>query len=137
MAEDKKKNEKKRWFKDLKTELKKVTWLTPKQLAKNTAAVIVLVLIVAVIVFVLDRIFLFVDEQGIEKLKGFVQKEETVQVEEEKTDSENSEIETTVDETIENTTTENEIETDSSKENTEAEDTENESSIQTEENVSE
>ena len=54
MADNKKKKEKKHWFKDFRTELKKVTWLTPKQLAKNTATVIFMVLIVDVIVFVLD-----------------------------------------------------------------------------------
>ena len=135
MADEKKKNEKKHWFKDLRTELKKVTWLTPKQLAKNTAAVIVLVLIVAVIVFVLDRIFLFVDEQGIEKLKGFVQKDETVQVEDEN-NSQSSEVETIVNEAIEDTTNQEDSNSNLNEENTEIENTEDNKS-QTEENVSE
>ena len=84
MADDsnKKKKEKKHWFKDFRTELKKVTWLTPKQLAKNTATVIVMVLIVAVIVFVLDFAFEALNKHGVEKLKSYVQSSETNQVEE-------------------------------------------------------
>ena len=82
MADDKKKKEKKHWFKDLRTELKKVTWLTPKQLFKNTTAVIVMVLLVALIVFVLDFVFEALNSQGVEKLKGFVQSNQTVQIEE-------------------------------------------------------
>ena len=75
---NKKKKEKKHWFKDLRAELKKVTWQTPKQLAKNTAAVIVMVLIVAVIVFALDLIFETLNTHGVEKLKSFVTTNETV-----------------------------------------------------------
>lgn len=136
MADEKKKNEKKHWFKDLRTELKKVTWLTPKQLAKNTAAVIVLVLIVAVIVFVLDRIFLFVDEQGIKKLKDFVQNEEVVQVEDEQEDSESNEIENIVDDAIEDVI--NEEDSNSKEQITEEPVNESETTIKTdEENVSE
>ena len=48
---------KKHFFKDFKAELKKVIWPTPKQLANNTFAVIVVVLIIAVVVFVLDFAF--------------------------------------------------------------------------------
>lgn len=81
MADEKKKKDKKSWFKGFKAELKKVTWQTPKQLAKNTAAVITLVLIVAIIVFVLDMVFNVLNEHGVEKLKEFVQSTETVKVE--------------------------------------------------------
>ena len=45
------------YFKDMKAELKKVIWPTPKQLVSNTAAVIVFTVIIAVIVFVLDLCF--------------------------------------------------------------------------------
>ena len=75
MADDKKK-ERKHKFKDFKSELKKVTWLKPRQLVKNTAAILALVLIVAVIVFVLDLTFRTLNEQGVEKLKTFVQRNE-------------------------------------------------------------
>ena len=81
MADEKKKKEKKHWFKDLRIELKKVTWLTPRQLVKNTTAVIVMVLIVSLIVFVLDFVFEAVNTQGVEKLKGLVQNNEIVQSE--------------------------------------------------------
>ena len=81
MADEKKKKGKKSWFKDFRSELKKVTWQTPKQLAKNTAAVITLVLIVAVIVFALDVVFRALNENGVERLKSFIQSNDTVQTE--------------------------------------------------------
>ena len=68
---------KKHFFKDMKTELKKVTWLTPKQLVNNTTAVIVMVIIVAAIVFVLDFVFENANHYGVEGLKAVVQKEVT------------------------------------------------------------
>ena len=87
MADDKNKN-KKHFFKDMKTELKKVTWLTPKQLLNNTTAVIVMVVIVAAIVFVLDFTFENLNSQGVERLKAVVQTN-------------------TVDNTVDNTTSDN------------------------------
>ena len=75
MAEDSNKN-KKHFFKDMKTELKKVNWLTPKQLLNNTTAVIVMVVIVAAIVFVLDLTFETMYEKGVEGLKSVVQKDD-------------------------------------------------------------
>lgn len=51
MAETK---NKKRFFKDFKSELKKVIWPTAKQTAKNTAAVLFLVILVSLTVVVLD-----------------------------------------------------------------------------------
>ena len=72
---------KKHFFKDMKTELKKVTWLTPKQLVNNTTAVIVMVIIVAAIVFVLDFAFENINHYGVEGIKAIVQKEVTNTVE--------------------------------------------------------
>ena len=72
---------KKHFFKDMKTELKKVTWLTPKQLVNNTTAVIVMVIIIAAIVFVLDFVFENANNYGVEGLKAVVQKEVTNTVE--------------------------------------------------------
>lgn len=73
MANDEKKQKKnKRFFKDFKAELKKVSWPTPKQLVNNTAIVIVIVLITAAIVFVLDVVFESLNNYGIEKLKAMV-----------------------------------------------------------------
>lgn len=43
-----------RWFREMKSELKKVVWPTPKQLANNTLIVLVAVLIVGVIVVLFD-----------------------------------------------------------------------------------
>ena len=73
MANDKKiKKEKKHFFKDFKTELKKVTWPTGKQLVNNTIAVITIVVITAAIVFVLDLGFEMLNKYGINKLKSAI-----------------------------------------------------------------
>lgn len=66
------KKENKKFMKDFKAELKKVSWPTPKELANNTAAVVTIVIIVAVIVFALDLVFKSIDDYGIEKLKTIV-----------------------------------------------------------------
>ena len=63
----------KHYFKDMKAELKKVVWPTPKQLVNNTVAVIAFVLIFAIIVFVLDVCFDAINKQGILKLQEKVQ----------------------------------------------------------------
>ena len=66
MAKDEKnkknKNPKKSFLKESKAELKKVSWPTPKSLANDTATVIGIVLVVAIIVFILDFIFLAFNE---------------------------------------------------------------------------
>ena len=67
------KKEKRHFFKDVKAELKKVIWPTPKQLLNNTLAVIASVLIVGVIVFLLDLCFEKINTFGVEKLKTIVQ----------------------------------------------------------------
>lgn len=66
---DKKKNN---FFKELKSELKKVTWPTFKKLVNNTSAVIVIVLIVSAIVFVLDVCFENLNNFGVGKIKELV-----------------------------------------------------------------
>lgn len=63
----------KKFFKDFKAELKKVSWPTPKQLVNNTTVVVVIVLITALIVFVLDLAFNFMHESGVTKLQTVVQ----------------------------------------------------------------
>ena len=65
--------DKRHFFKDVKAELKKVIWPTPKQLLNNTLAVIASVLIVGVIVFLLDLCFEKINTFGVEKLKTIVQ----------------------------------------------------------------
>ena len=61
---------KKHFFKDFKAELKKVIWPTPKQLAKNTIAVVFIVIVTAVLVFVLDVVFETLNTKGINHLKS-------------------------------------------------------------------
>lgn len=78
MAEENKKSKKdskntRRFFKDFKAELKKVIWPTPKQLMNNTIAVITIVLITSVVVFVLDLTFKTFSEQGVGRLRHYVE----------------------------------------------------------------
>ena len=53
-----------KWFREMKSELKKVVWPSGKQLLNNTIIVLVAVLIVGVIVCLFD----FVAELGIDLL---------------------------------------------------------------------
>ncbi len=46
------------WFRETKSELKKVVWPTRKQLINNTAIVLVALVIVGVAIAGLDRIFI-------------------------------------------------------------------------------
>ncbi len=71
MAENKKQNIFKRawggvckYFRELRSELKKVSWPTPKQVVKNTLIVAVCVLVVGVFVWMFD----FVADLGIQAL---------------------------------------------------------------------
>ena len=64
MAEVKKENWFKRtwgaickYFRELRSELKKVVWPTPKQVAKNTLVVIACVLVVGVFIWLFDLAF--------------------------------------------------------------------------------
>ena len=63
MAEAKKENWFKRtwgkvakYFRELKSELKKVVWPTPKQLLKNTLVVVICVLFVGVFIWLFDLV---------------------------------------------------------------------------------
>ena len=55
-----------KYFRDLKSELKKVVWPTPKQVLKNTLVVAACVLVVGVFVWLFD----FVAQVGINALIG-------------------------------------------------------------------
>ena len=46
----------KKWFRDMKSELKKVVWPTPKQTVNNTIAALVVMAISAVIIWGFDEI---------------------------------------------------------------------------------
>ena len=75
MAKDNAKKDnknKKHFWKDFKAELKRVIWPTPKQLFKNTVAVIFIVLVTAAIVCVLDVAFDALNTYGINKLKSTI-----------------------------------------------------------------
>ena len=72
--ETKNNKQKRHFFKDMKAELKKVIWPTPKQTANNTLAVIAFTVAIAIIVFVLDLAFDFGNKKGVvalqEKIKS-------------------------------------------------------------------
>ena len=59
---DKKPNRILRWLKDLRGELKKVTWPSAKDTMKNVAIVIVCVLVVGVMIWVFDAVVKLVVE---------------------------------------------------------------------------
>ncbi len=106
---NKQSKEKKHFMKDFKAELKKVTWPTPKQLANNTLAVIVIVIITAIIVAVLDLTFRSIDTYGIEGIKSLVDKQNEVTANEIDANiiDENSIDENAVDNSTENETADN------------------------------
>jgi len=63
----------KNFLKEMRMELKKVSWPTPKELLNNTIEVIVFVLIIAIIVFILDVCFDNINKHGITKIQNKVQ----------------------------------------------------------------
>ena len=85
--------DKRHFFKDVKAELKKVIWPTPKQLLNNTLAVIASVLIVGVIVFLLDLCFEKINTFGVEKLKTIVQSSQNEEADQNTVDNSNTEAE--------------------------------------------
>lgn len=129
----KKNNEPKSSFlKESKAELKKVIWPTPKKLANDTVTVIGIVLIVAIIVFILDFIFLALNENLIiraeEKIKGNnTVIEQTVDSTTENTsDTDESSVEATDEsETIDTESTEEDVTTENSEDVQSTETTEN------------
>lgn len=70
---------KKHFWKDFKAELKKVIWPTPKQLLKNTVAVLFIVIVTSAIVFVLDVAFDALNTYGINRLKSTIKDSVTVE----------------------------------------------------------
>ena len=59
-----------KYFRELKSELKKVVWSTPKQVLKNTLVVIGCVVVVGIFIWMFD----FVAGLGIDALIGLVTK---------------------------------------------------------------
>ena len=84
--------QKSHYFKDMKAELKKVIWPTPKQVLNSTIAVIVFTIIIAVIVFVLDLGFDAINTYGVTALQEKIQTsyKESHPSEDENTTSENT-----------------------------------------------
>lgn len=115
---------KKSFFKDFKAELKKVSWLTPKQLLNNTVAVITIVFITAAIVFVLDIAFETLNKHGVDKIKEVVGTNQST--------PENAETDDTTTENTENG--EENAEGETTQENTEASNEENNADNNTENN---
>ena len=105
------------FFKSFKAELKKVVWPTPKQLFNNTAAVLAIVIITALIVFILDFAFESANKYGLDKIKNMVvnstseenttESNETVNGENEAIDNGNVVVDSTENTTTQETTTEN------------------------------
>ncbi len=71
--EVKENKQKRHYFKDMKAELKKVIWPTPKQTANNTIAVIAFTLIIALMVFVFDLVFDSIHKYGVTPLQEKIQ----------------------------------------------------------------
>ena len=46
----------KKWFRDMKSELKKVVWPTPKQTAKNTFVALVVIVVCAIVLWGFDSV---------------------------------------------------------------------------------
>ena len=67
--EVKEKKQNSSYFKDMKTELKKVVWPTPKELVNDTIAVIAFVICIGVIVFISDLAFDNLNKYGITALQ--------------------------------------------------------------------
>ena len=57
MAEEKKVKDRGRWFREMKSELKKVVWPSKEDTKTNTVVVLVTVAIAAVVMIALDAIF--------------------------------------------------------------------------------
>ena len=103
--EKKGKKDKPSFFKGFEAELKKVNWPSAKQLANNTLAVIVIVLILAAIVFVLDITFEAANKYGLDKIKESV----VSSSQEQSTDENASQTNEGAEQSSEETTTENQV----------------------------
>ena len=100
-AKNKDVKNKKHFFKDFKAELKKVIWPTPKQIVNNTIAVLTIVIITAIIVFVLDLCFDFINEKGINRFKENVRNKYAVEQNVEENGEEAESLESNIEENAE------------------------------------
>lgn len=56
MAEEKKVKDRGRWFREMKSELKKVVWPTGKETMKNTGTVLLCSLVVGAFIWIFDAV---------------------------------------------------------------------------------
>ena len=70
MAEEKKVKDRGRWFREMKSELKKVVWPSKSQMINNTLVVIACVLVVGVFIWLFDAIAGLVVNGIISLVKG-------------------------------------------------------------------
>ena len=57
MAEEKKvQKDRGRWFREMKSELKKVVWPSPQKVAKNTATVVICTVVVGACIWIFDGV---------------------------------------------------------------------------------
>ena len=56
MAEEKKKKDRSKWFREMRSELKKVVWPTKSQMINNTLIVLACVLVVGIFIWVFDAV---------------------------------------------------------------------------------
>ena len=128
MAKKEKKETKQKssYFKEMKAELKKVVWPTPKELANNTAAVIAFVFIIALIVFICDFCFDNLNKYGITKMQEKVQSSfQTTEDSENNTSNKQNETSENADENTKSSEENSENNSDENLENINVEATEN------------
>ena len=56
MAEEAKKKDRSRWFREMKSELKKIVWTDRKTVVKNTGTVLLCSLLIGVCIWVFDYV---------------------------------------------------------------------------------
>ena len=56
MAEEAKKKDRGRWFREMKSELKKIIWPTKQTVAKNTGTVLVCSLVIGACIWIFDYV---------------------------------------------------------------------------------
>ena len=57
MAEEKKvQKDRGRWFREMKSELKKVVWPSPQKVAKNTATVVICTVVIGACIWIFDGV---------------------------------------------------------------------------------
>lgn len=97
----------KNFLKEMRIELKKVNWPTPKELLNNTVEVIIFVLIIAIIVFILDVCFDNINKYGITKFQNKIQSSLKSNDEDQENDSEEENTENSNDAESDESNTEN------------------------------